>query len=237
MTAWREVIPGPVRNEEEFVAFLDAVGLCLWLPLPRPDFPNLAEMMEIRPQDVMGHTWFWKDDLHAAKQLYYGKLFGGNAGFVSMAFLPSVIAARGDIDPHTLHEQGRLSDSALRVYEALMKRRALPTRDLRREAGLAASGERTAFENAAVALTGLFQICKVDITGRTRGTYSYVWGLVEDWIPETLSAASRLRPHAAARTVAARLAGMGVRLEERHWKRLFGWDDETVAAAQAAGFG
>ena len=229
MSDWRGLYAGPVRNEEDFVAFLNVVGLCTWLPLTNLNFPNLAEMMGL-VQNVMNATWFWKDDLQTAKRLFYGKLFGGNAAFVSMPFLPTVIAARGDIDPHTLHEQGRLSDAAIRVYEALIKHRELSTRDLRRESNLSSARDKTAFENSVTALTALFQVCKTDITGRTRGTYSYVWGLVEDWIPETLTAAARLRPHDAAREVAARLAGMGVHLDSRQWKRLFGWDAETIAA-------
>ncbi len=220
-----------IRTEDEFAARLNELGICAWMPIKGIDFPNLAEMMGFSGSDVMLSTWFWKDDLHRDKRLFYGKLLAGNPTFVSMDFLPTLIAARGDIDPHTFHELGRLTDASIRIYETLCTRRELATRDLRREAGLAASRDQSSFESGLNALSALFQICKTDITGRTRGTYSYVWGLMEDWIPVVLQEAARLRPHDAARAVAARLSTLGVHPTEKQWKRLFGWDDETIAAA------
>jgi len=35
--------------------------------------------------DVLGVTWFWKDDLHTAQRLYYTRLFAGRPGFISLA--------------------------------------------------------------------------------------------------------------------------------------------------------
>jgi hypothetical protein len=223
---WREAYAGQIETPEQFVTFLDAVGLCLWSPLPRGDFPNLTEKLAVPPTEAMNVTWFWKDDLHTEKRLYYGKLLGGNATFVSMAMLPALIAAQGDVDPYNLHEEGRLTPEALRIYEALQEHRQLSTRDLRREAKLAGTSDKAAFEKGLTALMALFQICKTELTGRTRGTYSYVWGLTEDWVPEALDAAAKLRPEEAARHIIVHLTGWRVRLEERMWQRLFGWRGE-----------
>lgn len=191
---WRQLGPCPVEDEEGFVEFLDAAGICLWRPLETLDFPNLAEKMDLAKPDDIWDTWFWKDDLHEAKRLYYGKLLGGRPTFVAMRFLPAVIAALGDVDPYTFHERGTLTAETLRVYEALVRHRQLTTGELRREAGLASPSSRPAFDRAVTSLCALFQICKTGITGRTRGTYGYRWGLVEDWIPEVLAQAARLRP-------------------------------------------
>ncbi|NLI01122.1 MAG: winged helix DNA-binding domain-containing protein [Chthonomonadales bacterium] len=229
--AWRAMAPGPIRCEDEFVAWLDRVGLCMWRPIPRLAFPNLADMMDLAKPDDIWDTWFWKDDLHEAKRLFYGKLLGGSPTFVSMELLPPLIAARGDVDPYTFHEQGRLTADAIRIYDALVRCRQLTTTELRVEAGLMAKASKAAFDSAVTALGALFQICKVGITGRTRGTYGYRWGLVEDWAPEALAKAARLRPEDGARQVASRLRAMGVVLEARDWKRLFGWDDEIIEAA------
>ncbi len=227
---WRSMADGPIATEDEFTAFLDRVGVCLWTPFGRVPLPNLADMMDLaKPDDIWG-TWFWKDDLHIARRLFYGKLLAGRPAFVSMPLLPSLIAARGDVDPHTYHEQGRLSAEAVRVYEALVRCRDLATSDLRREAGLADKGDRSTFENAVTALGALFQICKTGITGRTRGTYSYRWGLLEDWLPDTLSVAARIRPHDAARRICAHLASIGATLSRADTRRLFGWDDDTLDA-------
>jgi len=205
------------------------------MPHPSLDFPNLAEKMELdNPDDIWG-TWFWKDDLHEAKRLYYGKLLGGRPTFVAMDFLPCVIAALGDVDPYTLHEQGRLTADALRIYEVLLRRRELSTGELRREVGLTGPGTKPVFEKAVTSLCALFQVCKTRITGRTRGTYGYRWGLVEDWVPEVLARAAALEPEEAARAVARRLRSMGVPLKPVHWRRLTGWGDEEVAWAEEEG--
>lgn len=225
---WRTAYSGQIETPDQFVIFLDAVGLCLWLPLPRWDFPNMAEMLSVPQTEVMNKTWFWKDDLHAEKRLFYGKLLGGSASFISMPLLPALIAAQGDVDPYNLHEQGHISAETLRIYEALVAHRQLSTRDLRREAKLSGTSDKTAFDKGIVALTSLFQICKTEITGRTRGTYSYVWGLTEDWIPESLDAAAKLRPRDAARRVVLHLEVWGVGLDRKVWKQLFGWDNETL---------
>lgn len=187
--------------------------------------------MAVRPEDVMGDTWFWKDDLHIARRLFYGKWLGGNAAFVSMRMLPALIAARGDVDPYTLHERGRLPETTLRVYEAIERDRQLSTSDLRQAAGLAATADRRLFDQATVQLSSLFLICKTGLRGRTRGTYAYIWGLVEDFLPEVLREAAAIRPEDGAATVAARLQAGGVQMTPVRWRHLFGWDAETLGAA------
>ena len=233
MAHWTDLQPYPVRTEDDFVQFLDQVGICLWNPTPGADFPNMAERMELTKPDDIWATWFWKDDLHIAKRLFYGKLLAGKPTFIAPALLPAVVAAQGDVDPYNLRDQGRISAAAVRIYEALLTRRRLAARDLRLEAGLTGADDKAAFEAGLQSLSALFQICKVDITGRTRGTYGYVWGLVEDWAPEALAAAARLRPEAAAKQIAAHLRSYGVGLPSRKWQRWFGWADEVTASTAA----
>jgi len=223
---WTELAPNPIRTEGDFVAFLNQVGVCLWKPAGALVFPNMADQMDLaRPEDLWD-TWFWKDDLHIAHRLFYGKLLAGRPTFVSNDLLPAVIAAQGDVDPRTLAERGLLSAEALRVYAALVRERRLSVRDLRRSAGLEGSEQKAAFETALERLSAWFQICKVGITGRTRGTYGYIWGLVEEWTPETLTAAAGLEPGDARRCVRDRLAAHGVAPTPAQWRRLFGWEPQ-----------
>lgn len=226
MTHWRELVKEPIRNEADFLAFLSAVGICLWTPSKGLDFPNMEEASEFSEPTMMA-TWFWKDDLHNDKLLFYGKLLAGKSTFVSREFLPTLIASYGDIDPYTLHEEGRLTAPALRIYEALIESQRLPTRDLRMQAKLSAKSDTTPFQNGLDQLTALFQICKIDITGRTRGTYSYVWGLLEDWLPESLEIASQLEPLASAQAVVDHLHRQGVTLSARQWRKHFVWSPLT----------
>lgn len=226
MRPWRETLSEPIRTEADFLVFLNTVGICLWTPTKGMNFPNMEEVSEFSEPTLMA-TWFWKDDLHNEKQLFYGKLLAGKSTFVSQAFLPTLIASYGDIDPYTLHEQGRLSAPALRIYEALLEAHQLPTRDLRMRAKLTSKSDNTAFQNALDQLTALFQICKIDITGRTRGTYSYVWGLLEEWLPESLEVASHREPLQSAQAIVDHLHALGVTLSERQWRKHFVWTTET----------
>jgi hypothetical protein len=106
MGDWRERYAEVVETPEQCVAFVDAVGVCAWLSPLGCGFPNLAETMSIPSNTVINETWFWKDDLHIEKRLFYGKFLGGQAAFASREYLPTLIAAQGDVDPHNLHEQG-----------------------------------------------------------------------------------------------------------------------------------
>lgn len=231
MPNWTELQPYPISTEEDFVVFLDQVGLCLWRPEPNLPLPNLADRMDLAKPDDIWDTWFWKDDLHIAKRLFYGKLLAGRPTFVSPALLPYVVAARGDVDPHNLRDAGRLPSTTVQVYDALVSHRRLAVRELKSASGLSAPGDKAAFEAATESLSALFQIAKVGITGRTRGTYGYIWGLMEEWLPDTLSAAARLRPGAAARHIVEHLGALGVEMKPATWKRLFGWDDEVMGEA------
>jgi hypothetical protein len=105
-----------------------------------------------------------------------------------------------------------------------MEHRELTTADLKRKAQLASPDDKTAYEKATTQLTSLFQICKTGITGRTRGTYGYMWGLLEDWLPDALERASRLRPEAAAQSLQTHLESMEVHLTAKQWKKLFGFE-------------
>jgi hypothetical protein len=68
---WREQWAGAVHNPDDFVRFIDSVGCCMRLPMPRyPGFPNQQEAMGELDANVPD-PWFWKDDLHAEKRIYY----------------------------------------------------------------------------------------------------------------------------------------------------------------------
>src|SRR5207237_2027560 len=95
-----------VTTPEECVAFVERVGLCTWRHQPRfPGLPSLEMETPWRGMEVTLQTWFWKDDLHNERRLYFGMLLAPDIPvFVSLKFLPALIAAQGDIDARTLHE-------------------------------------------------------------------------------------------------------------------------------------
>jgi hypothetical protein len=143
--------------------------------------------------------------------------------------LPDFIAALGgpgqerERDPARLYLDGRLSREAKTIYDVLTQHPALSTGELRRRAGLAAKGATTAAERALVELQRRLIICKVDLTGRTRGTYSYVWDLADRFWPDAFVDARRTTVIAARANIRERLRTFGLEPTPALEARLFLW--------------
>lgn len=174
---------------------------------------------EWRGWDLTINTWFWKDDLHIERHLYFGMLLAPEIPvFVSRAFLPVLIAAQGDIDPHTLYEKGLLPANALSIYEhvarvGLTATSALPVPVNSRTAALAHLQQK-------------FLLTKYNLTGRTRAAYGYRWCLCEDAFPESFAEASRLSVAEAREQALSRLNGHGAELTSERVARLFRWQPQ-----------
>lgn len=176
---------------------------------------------------VLGRTWFWKDDVHIQRRLYYAKIIGGQPTFVAPGYLPDLVAALGgrgravERDPLELYAQGRLSRSALQLYDCLVTNGRSATAALRRLARV------SAVERGLVELQRRFLVCKVDLTGRTRGTYSYVWDLAERFWPQAFDEARGTAPAAARARVRSRLRKFGIEPTPALEERLFLWRPEA----------
>ncbi len=218
-----------IRTAGDAAAFVATRGFCTWGPVSGLQFPNLAEAMGETASSVLGRTWFWKDDLHLARRLYYAKVIAGQPSFIAPDYLPDFIAAlagRGltaERDPERLYEEGRLSRQARLIVEYLREHPRQPTRALRRGTGLYAKGLAADSERALLELQRRFLICKVGLTGRTRGTYSYIWDLAERFWPEAFADARRTAPAAARSRVRGRLQEFGLEPDVRLEARLFLW--------------
>ncbi len=222
---WRSLFARPVRSHRDALAFVETLGFCTWGPLPRLAFPNLAEAMGETAWSVMGRTWFWKDDVHLQRRLYYGKIIAGQPSFVAPDYLPDFIAALGgrgqeiERNPEVLYEEGRVSRGALRIYEALESQPRQASGTLRRTLETRSGS----IERALVELQRRFLICKAELTGRTRGTYSYVWDLAERFWPEPFEEARGTGTAVARRRLRHRLRDFGLVPDEALESRLFWW--------------
>jgi hypothetical protein len=226
---WRDGFTLPITDVADAAGFVERLGFCTWGPVSGLDFPNLAEAMGETAWSVMEQTWFWKDDVHLEKRLYYGKIVRGQPSFIAPEFLPDFVAALGgrgqeaEREPARLYLDGRLSREAKVVFDCLTNQPALSTGELRRRAGLAGKGATAAAERALLELQRRLLICKVDLTGRTRGTYSYVWDLAERFWPEEFAAARRTSVAAARANIRERLRSFGLEPTAALETRLFLW--------------
>lgn len=172
-----------ISTPEECVAFVNEVGLCAWSP--GTPLPSVAEHTPWGDQAML-HTWFWKDDLHIEKQLYYGQLWGaGTPVFVSLDLLPTLIAAQGDCDPRDLYEKNRLTRVALTLCEHIEAQGPCAKKNL-------PYPPNTSQTPPLIQLQQHFLITKVGLTGRGRGTYGYLWGSCSAFFPDAFVQASRL---------------------------------------------
>ncbi|MHB9131415.1 MAG: AlkZ-related protein [Armatimonadota bacterium] len=216
---WREAWRGEVRTPEDLVRFVDAVGFCSINALERfPAFPSVALAMG-RP-DALWHAWWWKDDLHVQKRLYYTRLFANRPGFISMKFLPAFIAANGAAADELIL-LGRIPATTQTIYRMIDAHGPISTRPLKKLLG---PDERKAATSELWELERRFIITKTEITGRELATYSYVWDLAERWLPAAFVEADRLKRKAATELIADHLASLGVPLEGKLKKSVLRWE-------------
>lgn len=227
-------------------AFMEAVGLCstfhvfpegvgcLWEAVvgrAAPRWPRRSH------HDAgIALTWELKDVLPAKRHVYYGKLVKGRPMLVALDLFPAFYAlARGRQrarDYRREYEEGRLSITAKRIMDRLVRESPQYTRALRAECFMLESSKTREFERAMGELQQGLWIVKTE--ERYEPTFSYRWDLLERWLPEAVAEGRRLpRPAAVERLLGRYLRG-AVFSTPGLLARLFGLGRAEVDAALAA---
>src|SRR5919109_2154571 len=134
-----------VRSAQSALAFVNDVGFCstfycfpegvpcLWEAVvgrARPHWPRHSHH-----DAAVGLTWRLKDELPAARHVYYGKLLKGRPLLVALDVFPAFYAlVRGRQRAHDYRAEygaGRLSLVARRIMDALTREHPQYTRELR----------------------------------------------------------------------------------------------------------
>jgi hypothetical protein len=216
---WRQQWTGRVRTPEDMVRFVDFVGCCTSRPLTKyPDFPSQS--------DVIGNVdpnapdpWFWKDDLHIEKRIYYTRVFGGQPGFISYAMLPAFMATNGAVFDELLFN-GVLTPEHKLIYSVIEASGPIPIKDLKSQL---TPGAKAAADRVLHDFDRQFIITKTGLSGRTMGTYGYIWDLVERWVPDMLTAADRLGRTKAEAMIRSHLAQYDVSPDSAFYSKILGW--------------
>lgn len=215
---WLERWEKKLRTEDDCVRFVDDVGFCsIDVPARMQDFPNQADAMGV--DHAIGETWFWKDDLHIQRRIFYTRLFFDRPGYISMDLLSAFIATHGQVADELI-VMGKMPSAQRTVYEFLDKYGPISTRDLKKM--LSEETQKQA-STALIALEKMFIATKVELTGRTRQTYSYIWELAERWMPDAFEAADRLGAKQAREKIIARLEANGLPSDPKTLQVAFGW--------------
>jgi len=223
-----------VRSATAALAFVQAVGFCstfyrfpegvacLWEAVvgrPKPRWPRRSHH-----DDGVGLTWQLKDDLPAARRVYYGKLLRGRPLLVALDVFPAFYAlVRGRQrarDYLVEYQAGRMSLTARRLMDALVREHPQYTRELRANTFLLEPSRTREFERAMAELQqGLWLVKSEE---RYEPTFSYRWELVEAWLPEAVAEGRRLRRAAALDRLIARYVAGAVFASPRRLARLLG---------------
>jgi hypothetical protein len=197
-----------VYNERTALQFVEDVGFCLVFTNRTQQLPCLWVAVCGRRDPVFPEhshhdaelmlTWNLKDLLPAKRRVYYGKLILGKPSMVSLAHFPDFYALHGPAhDEQYLYdyEDGLLSRAAKQIMEALVERHPQTTKELKRSTHLAASRSRPIFDQAIAELQRKLYITMIE--ARYEPTFTYVWDLLESWLPEPVARGRETLRHEA----------------------------------------
>jgi hypothetical protein len=197
-----------VHNERTALQFVEDVGFCLVFTNRTQQLPCLWVAVCGRRDPVFPEhshhdaelmlTWNLKDRLPAERRVYYGKLILGKPSMVSLAHFPDFYALQGPAhDEQYLYdyEDGLLSRAAKQIMTALVERHPQTTKELKRSTHLAASKSRPIFDQAIAELQRKLYITMIE--ARYEPTFTYVWDLLESWLPGPVARGREMLRHEA----------------------------------------
>ena len=237
------LLPGRrLTSKEQAIDFVNERGFIYFWPIKEILLPSLwAAVAGDRPvadaHDDPGHvTWGWKDTLLGARRWYYAKVLRKRATLISLEVAPYFYAlsenyGSPDDDYLIQYQQGRLTQEAKAVYEALLFEGPLDTVALRRAAHLASRESDSRFNRALTDLQTDFKVLPVGVTQAGAWKYAFAYDLVARHFPE-LPEQARAISERQARQELARLyfSSLGA-ARVADLIRLFGW---TPAQAERA---
>jgi len=184
-----------LTSKEAAVDFVNERGFIFFWPIRDITLPSLwTAAAGDRPvadeHDDPGHiTWGWKDSLLGKHVWYYGKVLRKKATIISLEIAPFFYALSENYgspeeDYLTLYEQGRLTQEARAVYEALLDNGPLDTVSLRKTARLTNKESDSRFNRALSDLQSDFKIVPVGVTEAGAWHYAFAYDIVTRAYPE-----------------------------------------------------
>ncbi len=230
-TLWRQRPDLALRDFAALVAWLNDVGLALFLPKRDVLLPSAREAVLGRSYEGgpawmtdewgdLGGIWQWKDRLGAERLGYYGVGLLPHLSFVSLTLLPPLLAltpSRGRLAG--LYEEGYLTRDAHRLHEMLTGRGALGRNALRRLAGLNAARLGRGLKELEAA--GL--IARVGVDDSAPGWPSTLYATFEEAYPAAVDEAAHLQDEDARARLLSAYLRLAPAATDRDARRALGW--------------
>jgi hypothetical protein len=227
-----------VTSPKAALDFVNTRGFVYFWPIKGIDLPNLwtavaGNRVVADKHDDPGHiTWGWKDNALGKKIWYYGKILRRKATMISLEVAPYFYALSENYgspeeDYLLAYEEGRLTQAAKQVYEALLKEGALNTIDLRRAAKLA-NAKETEFNKALEVLQSDFKILPIGVSEAGAWKYAFIYEIVSRYYPDLPEKARFIGELDARRKLVGLYFDSVGTAQERDVNKLFGWQKELA---------
>lgn len=227
-----------LSSPTQALSFVNQRGFVYFWPIKGVDLPSLwVAAAGDRPvadkHDDPGHiTWGWKDNALDKKIWYYGKILRGRATMISLDIVPFFYAlsenyGEPEEDYLIAYREGRLTQAAKQVYEALLDKGAMHTIDLRREAKLA-NAKDSEFNKALEYLQRDFKVLPVGVAEAGAWKYSHIYEITIRHFPELSEEARKITESQARAKLLELYFSMVGAAQMRDINKLFGWGNEVV---------
>lgn len=231
-----------LHHVEQAIEFVNRRGFIFFWPITGIPFPSLwTAVAGDRPvadaHDDPGHiSWGWKDDLLGKRRWYYAKVLRKKATIISLEMAPYFYALSENYgspeeDYLTLYEQGRLTQEARAVYEALLHEGMMDTIALRKAAHLSNRDSDSRFNKAITDLQADFKILPVGVARVGSWNYAFVYDITPRHFPELPDLAHSISEKEARRKLAERYFCSVGAAQLRDLTKLFGWTKEQAEKA------
>lgn len=228
-----------IRTLDDAIRYVNTRGYVYFWPINGTLLPSLwGAVSGDRPvpseHDDPGHvTWGWKDSLLGKHVWFYGKILRKKATMISMEIAPYFYALTENYgspeeDYLTIYEQGRMTQEAKTVYEALLEKGPLDTISLRKTAHLNSRESESRFNKALTDLQADFKIMPVEVVDAGSWHYAFAYDIVARHEPGLLEKARFLGELDARRKIITLYFRSVGAAQFRHLTRLFGWKPEDL---------
>lgn len=228
-----------VRTQRAARAFVNERGFIYFWPIKGIELPSLwtavaGNRTVADNHDDPGHiTWGWKDNALGKKVWYYAKILRKKATMISLDVAPYFYALSENYgspgeDYLLAYEEGRLSQAAKQVYEALLNEGPLHTIDLRSVSKLL-NAKDSEFNKALEALQADFKILPTGVARAGAWKYAFIYDVVPRHYPDLPERARHISEgEARARLMELYFNSVGA-AQEGDAAKLFGWRRELIA--------
>lgn len=227
-----------VSSPKAALDFVNTRGFIYFWPIKGIELPSLwtavaGNRVVADKHDDPGHiTWGWKDNALGKKKWYYAKILRRKATMISLEVAPYFYALSENYgspeeDYLLAYEEGRLTQGAKQVYEALLREGAMHTIDLRSAAKLT-NAKESEFGKALEVLQADFKILPVGVAKAGAWKYAFIYDIVSRHYPD-LPEKARFINEAEARRKLVELYFESIgAAQERDVSKLFGWQKDLI---------